>query len=81
MCQGKWARIGLIASSTDIDRSSFTNFDSFSYDQSLVPSSGNSDSKAFQSLFANLPFRRLDSSAPVTCSKDFHVNTGKNKLP
>ncbi|WJX48059.1 hypothetical protein P8452_34672 [Trifolium repens] len=75
MCQGKWARIGLIASSTDIDRSSFTNFDSFSYDQSLVPSSGNSESKAFQSLFANLPFRRLDSSNPVTCSKDFHVNT------
>lgn len=73
-CQGKWARIGLIASSTDIDRSSFTNFDSFSYDQSLVPPSGNSENKAFQSLLANLPFRRLDSSSPVTCSKDFQVN-------
>ncbi|XP_004503666.1 uncharacterized protein [Cicer arietinum] len=74
-CQGKWARIGVIASSTDIDRSSFTNFDSFSYDQSLVPSSGNSDNKVFQSLFANLPFRRLDSSSPITCSKDFQVDT------
>ncbi|XP_058732072.1 uncharacterized protein LOC131603676 isoform X2 [Vicia villosa] len=74
-CRGKWARIGLIATSTDIDRSSFTDLDSFSYDQSLVPSSGNSDSKLIQSFFANLPFRRLDSSSSVSCSKDFQVNT------
>lgn len=82
-CRGKWARIGLIASSTDIDRSSFTDLDSFSYDQSLVPSSGNSDSKLIQSYFANLPFRRLDSSSSVSCSKEFQVNTGKknNLLP
>ncbi|KAG5014521.1 hypothetical protein JHK85_020657 [Glycine max] len=39
MCQGKWSRTCVIASSTDADRSSFTNLDSFSYDQSLVPSS------------------------------------------
>ncbi|CAI8619509.1 unnamed protein product [Vicia faba] len=74
-CRGKWTRIGLIASSTDIDRSSFTDLNSFSYDQSLVPSSGNSDSKLIQSFFANLPFRRLDSSSSVSCSKDFQVNT------
>lgn len=79
-CQGKWARTGLIASSTDIDRSSFTNFDSFSYDQSLVPSSGNPENKAFQSLLANLPFRQLDSLSPVTCSKDFQVNKGNKNL-
>ncbi|KAJ1411771.1 hypothetical protein SESBI_20825 [Sesbania bispinosa] len=73
-CQGKWARIGVIASSTDIDRSLFTNFDSFSYDQSLVPSSGSSDKKDFPSLFANLSFHQLDSSSPVTCSKDSQAN-------
>lgn len=78
-CQGKWARIGIIASSTDIDRSSFTNFDSFSYDQNLVPSSGSSDKKNLPSLFANLPFHQLDSSSSVTCSKASQVNTGKKK--
>ncbi|XP_061337879.1 uncharacterized protein LOC133284793 [Gastrolobium bilobum] len=73
-CQGKWARIGLIASSADIDRSCFTDLDSFSYDQSLVPSSGCSDKQNFQSLFPNLPFHQLDSSSSVTCSKDSQVN-------
>ncbi|KAH1235687.1 hypothetical protein GmHk_08G021102 [Glycine max] len=63
MCQGKWSRTCVIASSTDADRSSFTNLDSFSYDQSLVPSSGSSDKKNFSSLFANLPFHLLDSSS------------------
>ncbi|CAK8579251.1 unnamed protein product [Lathyrus sativus] len=74
-CRGKWARIGLIASSSDIDRSSFTDLDSFSYDQSLVPSFGNSDSQLIQSFFASLPFRQLDSSSSVSCSKDFQANT------
>ncbi|KAK7399160.1 hypothetical protein VNO78_10336 [Psophocarpus tetragonolobus] len=70
MCQGKWLRIGVIASSSDTDRSSFTNLDSFSYDQSLVPSSGSSDKKNLSSLFANLPFHQLDSSSFVSCSQD-----------
>ncbi|KAI5384908.1 hypothetical protein KIW84_071771 [Lathyrus oleraceus] len=74
-CRGKWARIGLIASFTDIDRSSCTDPDSFSYDESLVPSSGNSDSKLIQSFCDSLPFRRLDSPSFVSCSKDFQVNT------
>ncbi|KAI5398321.1 hypothetical protein KIW84_063921 [Lathyrus oleraceus] len=74
-CRGKWARIGLIASFTDIDRSSCTDLDSFSYDESLVPSSGNSDSKLIQSFCDSLPFRRLDSPSFVSCSKDFQVNT------
>ncbi|KAG5041489.1 hypothetical protein JHK85_013965 [Glycine max] len=69
MCQGKWSRIGVIASSTDADRSSFSNLDSFSYDQSLVPSSGSSDKRNFSSLFANLPFHQLDSSSSVPCSE------------
>ncbi|KAG5058613.1 hypothetical protein JHK82_013592 [Glycine max] len=69
MCQGKWSRIGVIASSTDVDCSSFSNLDSFSYDQSLVPSSGSSDKRNFSSLFANLPFHQLDSSSSVPCSE------------
>lgn len=67
--RSKWARIGLIASSTDIDRSPFTDLDSFGYDQSLVPSSENSDNKLIQSFSANLPFRQLDSLSSVSCSK------------
>lgn len=73
MCQGKWTRVGVIASSTNIDRSFFTNLDSFSYDQSLVPSSGSSDKTNFQSLFANLPFHQLASSSSVSCSEDSKV--------
>ena len=76
ICQGKWASISVIASSTDIDRSCFTNLDSFNYDQSLVPSSGSSDNKLSSSLFANLPIRECDSSSTVTCSKDSQVNAG-----
>ncbi|XP_027340728.1 uncharacterized protein LOC113854084 isoform X2 [Abrus precatorius] len=71
-CQGKWTRIGFVASSIDIDRSCFTNLDSFSYDQSLVPSSCSSDKRIFPSLFANLPFHQLDSSS-VSCSEDSQV--------
>lgn len=77
MCQGKWSRTCVIASSTDADRSSFTNLDSFSYDQSLVPSSGSSDKKNFSSLFANLPFHLLDSSSSVSCSEDSWAKAGK----
>ncbi|TKY70980.1 hypothetical protein E2542_SST07275 [Spatholobus suberectus] len=69
-CQGKWARVGLIASPTDIGRGCFTNLDSFSYDQSLVPSTGSPNNKVCPSLFANLPFCQWDSSSPVTYSKD-----------
>ncbi|XP_014510384.1 uncharacterized protein LOC106769326 isoform X2 [Vigna radiata var. radiata] len=69
-CQGKWSRIGVITGSTNTDRSSFTNLDTFSYDQSLVPSSGSSEKKNFSSLFANLPFHHLDSSSSVSCSED-----------
>lgn len=76
-CQGKWAGIGIIASTSDIDRSSFTNFDSFSYDQSLVPSSGNSEKIMLPSLFASLPFHQLGSSSSATCSKASQVNPGK----
>ncbi|RDY09745.1 hypothetical protein CR513_05843, partial [Mucuna pruriens] len=72
-CQGKWARIGVIASSTDIDHCCFTNLDSFSYDQSLVPSTGSSNNKVCPSLFANLPFCQWNSSSPVTHSKDSGV--------
>ncbi|KAK7358570.1 hypothetical protein VNO77_00503 [Canavalia gladiata] len=72
-CQGKWTRIGVIASSTDTDRSCFTNLDSFSYDQSLVPSSGSSEKRIFPSLFANHPFHQLTSSSSVSCSEDSQV--------
>ncbi|XP_061352861.1 uncharacterized protein LOC133297699 [Gastrolobium bilobum] len=77
-CQGKWARIGVITSSTDIDCGCFTNLDSFSYDQSLVPSTGSSDNKVFPSLFANLPFCQWNSSSPVTCYKDPEATAGTN---
>ncbi|TKY60671.1 hypothetical protein E2542_SST17770 [Spatholobus suberectus] len=73
MCQGKWTRIGVIASSTDTDRGSFTNLDSFSYDQSLVPSSGRSDKKNITTLFANLPFHQLGSASSVSCSEDSQI--------
>ncbi|KAL2342716.1 hypothetical protein Fmac_004001 [Flemingia macrophylla] len=73
MCQGKWTRIGVIASSTDTDRSFFTNLDSFSYDQSLVPSSGSSEKTNFQSLFANLSSHQLNPSSSVSCSEDSKV--------
>lgn len=76
MCQGKWSRIGVIASSTDVDCSSFSNLDSFSYDQSLVPSSGSSDKRNFSSLFANLPFHQLDSSSSVPCSEISQAKAG-----
>ncbi|XP_047156282.1 uncharacterized protein LOC124827301 isoform X1 [Vigna umbellata] len=69
-CQGKWSRIGVITGSTNTDRSSFTNLDTFSYDQSLVPSSGSSEKKNFSSFFANRPFHQLDSSSSVSCSED-----------
>ncbi|MED6191494.1 hypothetical protein PIB30_118985 [Stylosanthes scabra] len=74
VCQGKWARINVIVSSTAIDRSRFTDLDSFNYDQSLVPSTGSSSNKSFPSLFANLPIRQCDSSSMVACSKDSQVN-------
>jgi len=74
-CKGKWARIGLIASSTDISRGCFTNLDSFSYDQSLVPSTSSLSNKDCPSL-ANLPFRQWNSSSSVTLSRDFEATTG-----
>ncbi|QHO58035.1 hypothetical protein HN51_012543 [Arachis hypogaea] len=74
ICQGKWARINVVASSTAIDRSCFTNLDSFNYDQSLVPSTGRSANKSCPSLFANLPIRQCDSSSTITCSKDSQAN-------
>ena len=77
MCHGKWSRIGIISGSTDTDRSSFTNLDSFSYDQSLVPSSGSSERKNLSSLFANLSFNQLDSSSSVSCSEDSQAKAGK----
>ncbi|XP_017407187.1 uncharacterized protein LOC108320310 isoform X5 [Vigna angularis] len=75
-CQGKWARIDLIASSTDISRGCFTNLDSFSYDQSLVPSTSSSSHKDCPSLFAILPFCQWNSSSSVTRPKDFEATTG-----
>ncbi|XP_019446561.1 PREDICTED: uncharacterized protein LOC109349943 isoform X2 [Lupinus angustifolius] len=72
-CQGKWARIGVITNFTDIDRSSFINLDSFSYDTSLVPSSGSSGNKLLPPLFPNLSSFQWDSSSPVTC-KDSQFN-------
>ncbi|CAL0312618.1 unnamed protein product [Lupinus luteus] len=72
-CQGKWARIGVITNFTDIDRSSFINLDSFSYDPSLVPSSGSSGNKLLPPLFPNLSSCQWDSSSPVTC-KDSQFN-------
>ncbi|KAK7318173.1 hypothetical protein RJT34_02872 [Clitoria ternatea] len=72
-CQGKWRRIGVIGRSPDTDRSCFTNIDSFSYDQSLVPSSSSSDKQNFPSVFATLPLHQLDSSSSVSCSKDSQV--------
>ncbi|WVZ11558.1 hypothetical protein V8G54_016088 [Vigna mungo] len=74
-CQGKWARIGSIASSTDISRGCFTNLDSFSYDQSLVPSTSSSSHKDCPSLFAILPFCQWNSSSSVTRPKDFEATT------
>ncbi|KAI4315475.1 hypothetical protein L6164_028278 [Bauhinia variegata] len=62
-CQGKWARIGVIASSAGIDRGCYTNLDSYGYDQSLVPSACCSDNKAFPALCANLPFCQWDSAS------------------
>ncbi|KAI9076778.1 hypothetical protein K1719_041254 [Acacia pycnantha] len=67
-CQGKWAKIGFHASYMGMDCGSFTNLDSFSYDQTLVPSVGSSDNKGLPSSCANLPFCHWVSSS-VTCSK------------
>jgi len=52
--QGKWARIGVIASSTDIDCGCFTNLDLFSYDQSLLPSTGSSNNEVCPSFIATV---------------------------
>lgn len=79
-CQGKWARIGFIASSTSIDRGYFTNLDSFSYDQSLVPLVSSSDKKVFPSLSASLSSCHWDSSSPVACSKGSQVAAGTTIL-
>ncbi|KAI4326885.1 hypothetical protein L6164_019409 [Bauhinia variegata] len=73
-CQGKWARIGVIASSTGIDHGCFTNLDSYGYDQSLVPSAGSSDNKVFPSLCASLPFCQWDSASLATSSKASQVS-------
>ncbi|KAF1872767.1 hypothetical protein Lal_00016604 [Lupinus albus] len=72
-CQGKWARIGVITTFTDIDRSCFINLDSFSYDPNLVPSTGSSGNKLLPPLFPNLSSCQWDSSSPVTC-KDSQFN-------
>ncbi|KAE9607713.1 hypothetical protein Lalb_Chr09g0333071 [Lupinus albus] len=81
-CQGKWSRIGVIASSTDTDRGCFANLDSFSYDSSLVPSTGCSDNKLLPSLIPNLPPRQWDSSSPVTCKdSQFNAETGGQADP
>ncbi|KAJ7952241.1 Chromosome segregation in meiosis 3 [Quillaja saponaria] len=69
ICHGRWARIGNIASSVGIAGDLFTNLDSLTYDQSLVPSGGpkmgSSDNKVFLSLFANQSFCHQDSSSLV----------------
>lgn len=75
-CQGKWAKIGFGASYTEMDRESFTNIDSFSYDQTLVPSVGSSDNKGLPSSCANLPFCHWVTSS-VTSSKTSQDTTGK----
>nr|KYP34384.1 hypothetical protein KK1_044660 [Cajanus cajan] len=75
-CQGKWARIGVISSSTDIGRGCFTNLDSFSYDQSLVPSTGSSNNKVCPSSFANVSLCQWNSSSPETHSKDSKATAG-----
>ncbi|XP_054810280.1 uncharacterized protein LOC129311832 [Prosopis cineraria] len=74
-CPGKWAKIGFVASFMGMDLGSFTNLDSFSYDQTLVPSVGSSDNKGFLPSCANIPFCHWVLSSSVTCSKGSQVTT------
>ncbi|XP_028807185.1 uncharacterized protein LOC114761899 [Neltuma alba] len=68
-CQGKWAKIGFVTSYMGMNRGSFMNLDTFSYDQTLVPSVGSSDNKGLPSSCASLPFCHWVSSSSLTCSK------------
>ncbi|KAJ7944975.1 Chromosome segregation in meiosis 3 [Quillaja saponaria] len=69
MCQGRWERIGIIASSMGIAGDCFTNLDSLPYSQHLVPSGGpkigSSDNEFFLSIFDSQPFCQQDSSSFV----------------
>ncbi|XP_050376141.1 uncharacterized protein LOC126793616 [Argentina anserina] len=79
-CQGRWLRIERnTVTSLEIAASKFTDLESMTYDQSLVPSSKlivASSSDKISPTISVLPQCELDSSAPATCLKETFAALG-----
>ncbi|CAL8157367.1 unnamed protein product [Prunus armeniaca] len=77
-CQGRWQRIGKnIVSSLGAVTNNFTDLESLTYDQSLVPSArlkiAGSENQVSPSISVSLSWFRRDSSSGATCSKQSFV--------
>ncbi|ONI07228.1 hypothetical protein PRUPE_5G107200 [Prunus persica] len=77
-CQGRWQRIGKnIVSSLGPVTNNFTDLESLTYDQSLVPSArlkiAGSENQVSPSISVSLSWFQRDSSSGATCSKQSFV--------
>ncbi|BBH03407.1 hypothetical protein Prudu_014272 [Prunus dulcis] len=77
-CQGRWQRIGKnIVSSLGAVTNNFTDLESLTYDQSLVPSArlkiAGSENQVSPSISVSLSWFQQDSSSGATCSKQSFV--------
>ncbi|GAV76139.1 hypothetical protein CFOL_v3_19614 [Cephalotus follicularis] len=77
-CQGRWVRVVSTTISLGIATDGFTNLESLTYDQSLVPSGGGSfgilEKKIGSSMPVGLSCCGCGSSSPTTCSKASNVS-------
>lgn len=72
-CPGRWVRIGNVSSSLRIATDFFTNLESLSYDQSLIPSGLSSENKISPSISVGLRRCEHDLSSSAMCSKASHI--------
>ncbi|BFG31801.1 hypothetical protein CerSpe_180750 [Prunus speciosa] len=77
-CQGRWQRIGKnILSSLGAVTNNFTDLESLTYDQSLVPSArlkiAGSENQVSPSISVSLSWFQRDSLSGATCSKQSYI--------
>ncbi|PQQ16641.1 uncharacterized protein Pyn_26891 [Prunus yedoensis var. nudiflora] len=77
-CQGRWQRIGKnIVSSLGAVTNNFTDLESLTYDQSLVPSArlkiAGSENQVSPSISVSLSWFQRDSLSGATCSKQSYI--------
>ena len=81
-CQGRWQRIGSTAGSLGDVTDCFKDLESFTYDQSLVPSQGLKLGVLENEVgtSASFPLHDWCPSSSTTCSKASHLPPGKTFL-